>query len=439
MKTLLSSTSIFIICLMFMLNFSVIHAGNFYNNFTTQSIHNTDLSSQQPTTKSSDTFPKLNFDPSNNKIEHVFRISMSKKDFSDLQKTKDLEKDYLSTCSMVYNNDSLSVKKIDLRGKNSMFYKRKSLSVTLNKKTTVLINGQTEKFKRFNLISLSMDQNYFRNRVAFELMSKLGLFNLIYTYAEVIINGETQGVYLMVEKPKNYAFKKEKAEFMVRRSYKNEMKKVYYKEKVATKKQKEYEEAFTKIYNMLIFKGGQDLYTELSKTLDLEQYYSWMAFNFLIGNGDYTDEVFFYNKAVGNNIKFGIIPWDYDDIFMMHPHEGTLIKHLNVGDRLAFSSEDALDLNLINDNYSYAKYKDVLETVLEKLSPLEIKHVFETTYQELYPYYQKKSILKVSKSNAYGKTDLAKLQLDMQNVYSQLVHKREETLLKLNNKLSQKK
>ena len=435
MKALFSSLSFFIICLISILSPSVIYAGNLYN----KSIDYVELSSHQNDNRNLNELPKLVLSPSNNKIEHVFRISMSKKDFSDLQKTKDLEKDYLSTCSMIYNNDSLSVKKIDLRGNNSMFYKRKSLSVSLNKKITVLINGQTEKFKRFNLISLSMDKNYFRNRVAFELMNKLGLFNLFYTYAEVIINDETQGIYLMVEKPKDYAFKKEKANFMIRRSYRNEIKKTYFKEKGAARKQKDYEEAFKKIYNELILKGGQDFYTELSKTIDLEQYYSWMAFNFFIGNGDYTDEVFFYNKAIGNNIQFGIIPWDYDDIFMMHPHEGALIKHLNVGDRLAFSSEDVLDLNLINDNYSYTKYLYVLSAVLEKLSPKELKQVFEITYQELYPYYCKKSILKVSKSNAYGKTNLDMLEADMQNIYAQTVQKRAETMLTLNNKLSQKK
>ena len=146
---------------------------------------------------------------------------------------------------------------------------------------------------------------------------------------------------------------------------------------------------------------------------------------------------FFYNKDSGKKIKFGIIPWDYDDIFMVHPHEGTLIRHFNFGDKLAFSSEDVLDLNLINDKYAYDKYLNVLSTVLERLSPLEIKQVFETTYRELYPYFSKKAILKVSKSNAYGKTNLAILELDMQNVCLQLVQKREGILLKLNNKLSQ--
>ncbi len=284
-----------------------------------------------------------------------------------------------------------------------------------------------------------MDQNYFRNRVAFNLMNKIGLFNLFYTYAEVIINDNTQGVYLLVEKPKDYAFKKEKANYVIRRSYQNQIKKTYYKEKGATKRQIDYERAFNEIYMKLILTGGQSFYEKLSEILDTEQYLSWMAFNYFVGNGDYTDEIFFYNKTVDKKIKFGIIPWDYDDIFMIHPHEGSINRFINFGDKLAFSSEDLLDLNLINDKYSYNKYLYVLSNVLEKLSIMEIKQVFESAYQELYPFYANKSILKASKSDAYGKTDLSKLELDMQNIYIQLVKKRKQTLVQLNSKLSQNK
>ena len=73
--------------------------------------------------------------------------------------------------------------------------------------------------------SLDSAQNYFRNKVAFDLMSQLDLFNLFYTYAEVIVNDETQGIYLIVQKPKNYAFKNENANFMLRRDYNNKIKK----------------------------------------------------------------------------------------------------------------------------------------------------------------------------------------------------------------------
>ena len=369
---------------------------------------------------------ELNLISTNKKIEHVFHITMSKKDFKKLSKTENIEKNCLSNCIMTHNNDSLSVNEIELRGKGSMGFIRKSLSVKLDTKIAVTKNGVIHKFKKFNLISLSMDKNYFRNKVAFDLMSQLGLFNLFYTYAEVIINDQTQGIYLMVQKPKNYAFKKENANFMLRRDYKNRIKKTYIAGKDTTINLR-YEKAFSSIYNEIVLKEGPSFYEELSEVLDVEQYFTWMAFNYLIGNRDYTDEVFFYNKAGGDSVKFGIIPWDYDDIFMDSPHEGSLVRYLYFGNKLAFSSEDVLDFRLISDEYTYIKYLQTLIDVVEIISVPKIKEVLESAYQELYPYFNKKDILKVTKVDKYGKTNLSKLELDMQNTYKWLVQKREKT------------
>ncbi len=367
---------------------------------------------------------ELNLVSANKEIEHVFRITMSKDNFKELSKIEGVEKDYLANCILTYNNDTLDLKELNLRGKSSMNFKRKSFSVKLNKKMEIVKNEEVYKLKKFNLISLSMDQNYYRNKVAIDLMSHLQLFDPFYTFSEVIINGETQGIYLMLQKPKNYAFKKEDANFMLRRDYANKIKKTYYQGDDSTFKS-EYEKTFSSIYNEILEMQGQVFYEELSKVLDVEQYCTWMAFNFLIGNRDYTDEVFFFNKAEGDSVKFGIIPWDYDDIFYEYPHEGYVIRYLNFGDKLAFSSEDALDRKLIYDYYAYKKYLIVLENVIEKLSNELIKEVFETSYQELYPYFSKKDIIKATKVDKFGKTSLKNLELDMQNSYKWLIQKRE--------------
>ncbi|HAF28493.1 MAG TPA: hypothetical protein DCG75_05540 [Bacteroidales bacterium] len=385
------------------------------NSLTNETTSNSFLVNQQ-----------LNFISTNKKIEHVFQITMSKKDFKKLSRIGNIEKNYLSNCLLMHNDDTLNLKEIELRGRSSMNFTRKSFSIELDDKISINKNGTFYKFNKFNLISLSMDHNYFRNYIAFDLMSHLNLFNLFYTYAEVIINGKTQGIYLMLQKPKDYAFKKENADFMLRRNYENKIKKTYYQGKDSSLKLK-YETAFSVLYNELIQKKeGQILYKELSEVLDIEQYFAWMAFNFLIGNRDYTDEVFFYNQNSGEHIKFGIIPWDYDDIFCENPHEGYVIRMLNFGDKLAFSSEDALDYKLISDEYTYKKYLQVLAHLIEEITISELKEVYELCYQELYPFYCKKDILKVCKVDKYGKTNLNGLESDMQNTFNWLVQRRED-------------
>lgn len=369
---------------------------------------------------------ELNLISTNKKIEQVFHITMSKKDFNTLSRTENIEKDYLSNCIMVHNNDTLNLSEFELRGRSSMNFARKSFSVKLNNKITVTKNGEIHKFKKFNLISLSMDKNYYGNKVAFDLMSRLELFNLYYAFTEVIVNDKTQGIYLMVQKPKNYAFKQENANFMLRRDYENKIKKTYSLGEDTSLNLK-YEEAFLTIYNELIQKEGSVFYEELSEVLDVEQYCTWMAFNYLIGNRDYTDEIFFFNNASGDSIKFGIIPWDYDDVFVDNPHEGYVIRFLNFGDKLAFSSEDALDYKLVTNEYAYAKYLQILADVVNEISVSVIKDVFESTYQDLYPYYCRKDILKMSKFDKYGKTDLKKLEENMKTTYKWLVQRREAT------------
>lgn len=369
---------------------------------------------------------ELNLISTNKKIEQVFHITMSKKDFNTLSRTENVEKDYLSNCIMVHNNDTLNLSEFELRGRSSMNFARKSFSVKLNNKITVTKNGEIHKFKKFNLISLSMDKNYYGNKVAFDLMSRLELFNLYYAFTEVIVNDKTQGIYLMVQKPKNYAFKQENANFMLRRDYENKIKKTYSLGEDTSLNLK-YEEAFLTIYNELIQKEGSVFYEELSEVLDVEQYCTWMAFNYLIGNRDYTDEIFFFNNASGDSIKFGIIPWDYDDVFVDNPHEGYVIRFLNFGDKLAFSSEDALDYKLVTNEYAYAKYLQILADVVNEISVSVIKDVFESTYQDLYPYYCRKDILKMSKFDKYGKTDLKKLEENMKTTYKWLVQRREAT------------
>jgi hypothetical protein len=55
---------------------------------------------------------------------------------------------------------------------------------------------------RFLLLSLSMDKFYCRNRLAFEMMDSLGIFNLFYSISERKINGTSEGVFMFVDDPR---------------------------------------------------------------------------------------------------------------------------------------------------------------------------------------------------------------------------------------------
>ena len=73
------------------------------------------------------------------------------------------------------------------------------------------------RFGDFYLVSLSMDRNYYHNRLSFDLLNSLGLFDLQYAYSELKINGKSQGIYLILQRPQDWALKDQNSPYIVRR------------------------------------------------------------------------------------------------------------------------------------------------------------------------------------------------------------------------------
>ena len=86
----------------------------------------------------------------------------------------------------------------------------------------------------------------------------------------------------------------------------------------------------------------------------LDHYFKWLAFNYLIKNGDYTDELFLYLDEDEN--RFDIIPWDYDDIFMRQPHDGFDKRNQVLDHQLLFSGEAYLDVVIDGDKFLYLEF-----------------------------------------------------------------------------------
>jgi spore coat protein H len=144
----------------------------------------------------------------------------------------------------------------------------------------------------------------------------------------------------------------------------------------------------------------------------------WLAFNFFVRNGDYTDEVYFY---IDRDIdKLNIIPWDYDDLFAKAPHEGNIESRKVLGDKFIFSAEDMLDKKIATDPYLYKMYLIQFREVLNLLSPDVIKRTFENTYAELYPYYSNSEIISMSEYDIYKDANLEGLKSALLTLYNRL-------------------
>jgi len=221
-----------------------------------------------------------------------------------------------------FNGDLLYVKNMRVRGRTSLDYRRKSFGLKLDYPIFIKATEgkQVRKLTRFKLISLSMDYTYINNRIAFGILEKEGIMPLFYKYVKLSINEKNQGVYLLIEDPEQY-FLEQDSEFILRRDYHHGIEDWEYEPALYFKPREEYVNRYKELYTRLPSLEGEALNAHLSQRIDLDQYFRRMGIEYLLRNGDYTDEIYFYSRIEEDNIRYHIIPWDYDDIFSSRPHE----------------------------------------------------------------------------------------------------------------------
>lgn len=299
------------------------------------------------------------------KIFPEIRIYISINEYKDLQETKG-KKLTLSRPVLLINHDSAHVKEVHLRGNNSIKFKRKSLSVELDKSITLEAGNKKSHLKKFNLLNLSMDKHLWHNRWADLNMESIGLFPLYNTYCKVWINDEPQGIYLLIEKPQ-HAKAKLSSPYMMRRGIDHTIADEYFEESEKNAA-KTYRKQFQSIYYTIA--NEDEKANQLEKIINLENYFRFIGFNYLVTNGDYADEVFFYIEPTHQ--WFEVIPWDYDDILRPIPHEGRTERNKAFTDKKIFSLEESLDRTIAGNKVLYQRYEQTLKKILLTLDSVKL-------------------------------------------------------------------
>ena len=287
------------------------------------------------------------------------RIYISKNQFNSLQSTTE-EKMELSKPVMLIDQDTANVKEIHARGNNSLKFKRKSLSVELDKSLTVHTHDDKIHLKKFDLLNLVMDKNLWHNRWSDINLEAIGLLPLYNFYCKVWINDEPQGIFLLIEKPQQ-AQEKLKSPYMLRRGPNHTITDDYFddSDKEAAKK---YKRQFLSIYSIIKSSSEKEQVEQLNKVINLDSYFKFLAFNYLVMNGDYADEVFFYIEP--KNQLFELIPWDYDDLLRPVPHEGRAERNREFADKKIFSLEESFDRTIAGNKELYTLYEQSLKKML---------------------------------------------------------------------------
>lgn len=338
----------------------------------------------------------LDFSDTSLKIENQIKLAIDPRDYQRLRSING-QKVVLQPLELIINGQKTQPKDVHTRGQSTLNFPRKSLSFDVEMPVEIYHQELNEKMSHFILLSLSMDKYYVRNRLAFGLLRRIGLLEFFFAYTELEINDKSEGIYLAVQRPQDWAIHEQNSPIVIRRGYEHKIETSKTSKSISKEETKTYLESFKSIYKLIQTDSGEQLYTKLSEKMDLENYMGWLAVNYLLRNGDYADEVFFYFDPETN--RFKIIPWDYDDIFSARPHEG----NSPTSDRasLLFSIEDDLDAKIATDPFLLKKYKEVLNEVCLALSDELIAEVFEATYSELYPYYIQEEIIQNVSTDLY--------------------------------------
>jgi spore coat protein H len=247
------------------------------------------------------------------------------------------------------------------------------------------------------LISMCADDSYLNAYTAYQLMSRLGLFPFAFRYVEVRVNGKSQGVYVLIEKAREaLTSRHSRVRSVIRRRY--EPDRTAPELKYAGAGQEAASSSYYQVLQALSGKSGDDLVQALEGHLDLHGYLDLLAFQALLQNGDYADEVWMVSTdrlradgAIGDWFSFA--GWDLDDILSECHYEGAYALVDRHG--LSFCAEAEIDDRILADPAAYARYVDRLEQVLADISDEMFTQAALAAHAALLPYLRRPEVAAV--------------------------------------------
>jgi hypothetical protein len=229
---------------------------------------------------------------------------------------------------------------------------RKSFAVRLFKRQSLTDDVEVRKFL---LINMLYDKGSFCMETCYRWLGELDLFPCYHQYVNVFINGEPQGLYLLVERPED-AIRRSRPDVVsiLRRRW------MEVPELKFAGPQANPFAAYRRIVHIDPRLHGRALAGAYASDLDLDQYLRWLAFNSLVRNGDYLDEVFFYQEhdSLGRPEPLRLVAWDYDDVFHPPGHKRAF------SDSLLYSCEADIDSRIQSDPVLRARYAASLRQLL---------------------------------------------------------------------------
>ena len=300
------------------------------------------------------------------------------------------------------------------RGQSSIGFPRKNLKIQSVYKDE---HGKTPHMKiagvdaaKIILSAGSVDPLLTKNMTVYRLYSAVGLPTMKTAYAEVTMNGVSQGLHMVSESADDHIVKELNADVAFRRGYLDSLELRESKRSLTESEVAAYTSGLNSIFSDLKKLKGAELLASLEKKMNFNNYLRMLAVNYLVKNGDYFDELYFYGaKNKAGEIYFDVFPWDFDDAFAAKMHLSVLPGYSNNSrsgrseKQMLFSFESQIDQAISQDEVLMNKYFEIFGEVVSKLSTEKIDQVITEVDVLLVPYVNDADIL------AQGSIDIAKV------------------------------
>ncbi len=264
--------------------------------------------------------------------------------------------------SVRFDDSEVVVAGAHLRGKGTLGCERNSFTLALDGPARHLLPAS--RTDEFYLISMCADDRYVQQYTANQLLAELGLFPLQFRYVELLIDGQTRGVYLLLEKPREELVRDSTGVHdVMRRRFNSNPPDDYFESKYSSGE-----------YDAAAVYDSASAGANLTEYIDLEEYLRFLALMTAYQNGDYIDEIWVVASEQGlaggtTGLWFQMMAWDNDDLFSECHYSGNHAFTDSYG--LIYCAEAAIDHFLLGDPMMYAHYVDVLEDVLLRKVPPE--------------------------------------------------------------------
>jgi len=282
-----------------------------------------------------------------------------------------------------------------LRGKGSIGCERKNYTVNIKgPRPRYLMPGSAT--DEFYLISMCLDNRYVRAHTAYSLYAEYGLFPVKFRYIEVLLDGETRGVYMFVEKPAEEMVRDNgRVRSVLRRRFNAGDDRTLAEVKYSRSGDVDAVAAFDALLTDIAGLAGAELEAALQDRLDLDGYLRMLAFNSLLHNGDNVDEVWLMSSdrlradgGVGDWFTF--MAWDPDDVFAGCHYSGNLA--FPDAFAISYCAEAELDDLILGDPVLYRRYATALEELMLDVTGERFRAELDVTRDALLQYMRRPGI-----------------------------------------------